>query len=265
MRLALLSTNLAATIISVNAVITQTFEVHYTNPAAIATLPDERHILAKVAASAKPRPYATEPAEFSPERVTSTSRERERGREPRTRWPTPRGRGSRSRTASPFEGAVVDLPEGGRCSAVGDDLIEVDSMPVAELGAGSEWSYSRVMRVPNDDFVRATTLEGTDDRVRVGHVLAVEVRYRLKGEDFDKMMRIVKGITITSVSLQLLRNLVCLRCGLTVGRLSFSPLPSAAAKSTRSTSLPTPVPPQQPSSSPQRPGKLHLATTLPFR
>lgn len=191
MRLDFLSTNNSATIVSVNAVITQSFVIHYSDPTMTATPPEERHILAKVSPSAKPRPYSTEAADCTP----STSAP---PREPRTRWPTPAR--SRGRTRSPLKATLTDLPEGGSCQGVGDELVEVDQTPLAEVEAGSEWSYQRVMRVPNDDFVRATTLDGTDDRVRVSHVLGVEVRYRVKGDTSDKMMRIAKGITITSVS-----------------------------------------------------------------
>lgn len=55
------------------------------------------------------------------------------------------------------------------------------------------------MRVPDDDLVRPTTLDGTETRIRVSHKLSVEIRYRKVGSDEDTATTILKPINIASV------------------------------------------------------------------
>lgn len=56
------------------------------------------------------------------------------------------------------------------------------------------------MRIPIDDHVRATTLEGSETPIRVSHKLLVEVRYRAEGQPSDKIFLFGKDVTIGSVS-----------------------------------------------------------------
>ena len=84
---------------------------------------------------------------------------------------------------------------------VNGEVVIGDEKPLRRLEAGEEYAYSRVMRVPDDDFVRATTLEGSEGRIRVSHNLAVEIRYKVVGDEGgEKMLRLSKKLTITSVS-----------------------------------------------------------------
>ncbi|KAK4701106.1 hypothetical protein P7C70_g5127, partial [Phenoliferia sp. Uapishka_3] len=70
--------------------------------------------------------------------------------------------------------------------------------PLAELQADKEWSYSRIVRIPDDDHVRPTTLEGTDTRIRVTHKFVAEVRYRMNGSKKDMVLEMSTNVVIAS-------------------------------------------------------------------
>ncbi|GAA5864336.1 hypothetical protein JCM1840_006749 [Sporobolomyces johnsonii] len=70
--------------------------------------------------------------------------------------------------------------------------------PLARLERGKEWTYARVTRIPDDDSVRPTTLEGTDTPIRVKHQLVVQVRYRFKGSKKDLVLEMASNVTIAS-------------------------------------------------------------------
>jgi hypothetical protein len=55
--------------------------------------------------------------------------------------------------------------------------------PLAQIAVSKEFVYSRIARLPKEDFVRPTTLESTSTRIRVSHKLNVDVRYQKEGED----------------------------------------------------------------------------------
>lgn len=80
------------------------------------------------------------------------------------------------------------------------DLPLIDPEPLAEVEKGEPYSFSRVMRIPIDDHVRATTLDGSETPIRVSHKLLVEVRYRAEAEAGDKIFLFGKDVTIGSVS-----------------------------------------------------------------
>lgn len=70
--------------------------------------------------------------------------------------------------------------------------------PLARLEGGKEWMYARVTRIPDDDSVRPTTLEGTDTPIRVKHQLVCQVRYRFKGSKKDQVLEMASTVTIAS-------------------------------------------------------------------
>ncbi|GAA5848782.1 hypothetical protein JCM9279_002944 [Rhodotorula babjevae] len=70
--------------------------------------------------------------------------------------------------------------------------------PLARLEGGKEWMYARVTRIPDDDSVRPTTLEGTDTPIRVKHQLVCQVRYRFKGSRKDQVLEMASAVTIAS-------------------------------------------------------------------
>ncbi|KAK4056513.1 hypothetical protein OIO90_002360 [Microbotryomycetes sp. JL221] len=84
------------------------------------------------------------------------------------------------------------------CCPVKPDVYSTDPTPLRQLNACEGFHYSRTMRVPTDDHVRPTTLPGTETRIRVGHKVFVEIRYRLQGETSDKVLVIGKEVTIAS-------------------------------------------------------------------
>jgi hypothetical protein len=71
--------------------------------------------------------------------------------------------------------------------------------PFSKLEGGKEWNYARIVRVPDDDHVRPTTLEATRTKIRVGHKLCIEVKYRLEGKSKDMVLRTSTDVTIASV------------------------------------------------------------------
>lgn len=71
--------------------------------------------------------------------------------------------------------------------------------PLARLQRGKEWQYARVTRIPDDDLVRPTTLDGTETPIRVAHQLVCQVRYRFKGSKKDQVLEMASGVTIASV------------------------------------------------------------------
>jgi hypothetical protein len=95
--------------------------------------------------------------------------------------------------------APASSPSAPDCCPPQPDVTSCDSNPLAELDAGQSFHYWRTMRVPDDDHVRPSTLEGSDARIRVSHKLSVEVRYRLPGADTDKILLIGKDMVIGSV------------------------------------------------------------------
>lgn len=70
--------------------------------------------------------------------------------------------------------------------------------PFAELLGEKEWSYSRIVRIPDDDHVRPTTLEHTETRIRVKHRLIAEVKYRMAGSKKDMVLSMSTDVTIAS-------------------------------------------------------------------
>lgn len=96
--------------------------------------------------------------------------------------------------------APVTSPTPPCCPPHGDaELIEHDPYPlVSELKAGTPFNFSRTFRVPNDDYIRGTTMEDTDTRIRVSHKLSVEVRYQVAGEQDDKLFTLSKPVSIAS-------------------------------------------------------------------
>lgn len=105
---------------------------------------------------------------------------------------------------------------------------------LVELPGGKEWSYSRIVRVPDDDQVRPTTLDGTDTRIRVKHKLVAEVRYRIGGSKKDMILEMSTDVVIASVRDFCARLPKRLLTPLRIG--------SAAASATASSSPRTPNP-----------------------
>ncbi|KAK4055772.1 hypothetical protein OIV83_000319 [Microbotryomycetes sp. JL201] len=90
------------------------------------------------------------------------------------------------------------LPDKEPCCPVKPDVYSTDPTPLKQLRDNEGFHYSRTARVPTDDFVRPTTLPGTETRIRVGHKVVVEIRYRIQGETSDKVLVIGKDVTIAS-------------------------------------------------------------------
>jgi len=199
--------NRNATIVSIQGIINQQFTISYDDPDVVSSPPVERHVLAKVGKKAQPAPWsqpnATHAATTRPPASSAGASS------PAASFASCPGSGSGSRSGSGSDaGSSRSSPGPPSCvikskyKGVSGEVVIGDEVPLARVGPGHEFAYSRVMRVPDDDFVRSTTLEGSDGRIRVAHTLAVEIRYKIDGDDEgDKIIRLAKKLTIASVSL----------------------------------------------------------------
>ncbi|BGP14949.1 hypothetical protein JCM10213_007249 [Rhodosporidiobolus nylandii] len=190
-RVALLGPPTAVDIVSVNATITQTFEVHYQD-GEIARPKPRTFTLQKVDQGSSPslvvaihnpatctvRPGL--PATGSPASFPSS--------------PPPSALPSGLPTEAPVEGF---RPQSTCCPILPDKPV-ADPTPLAAVQAGHEFHFSRICRVPDDDCVRPTTLEGTETKIRVAHKMNVEIRYRKDGDSEDMVLSIGKPVTVTS-------------------------------------------------------------------
>ncbi|KAK4700513.1 hypothetical protein P7C70_g5733, partial [Phenoliferia sp. Uapishka_3] len=93
---------------------------------------------------------------------------------------------------------TVPAPSGVLAFGSSDAEHEKDKDPLRKLKKGEEYNYQRLMRVPDDDFVRPTTLTGTETKIRASHTLSVEIRYRKSPCDELKATTIRKPVTIGS-------------------------------------------------------------------
>lgn len=76
-----------------------------------------------------------------------------------------------------------------------------------QLEAGQEFTYERLVRLPDDNYLRATTLLGTKTNIRVTHKIVAEIRYHVHGSsEGAKVLTMAKVVSIASVSrMKLLR------------------------------------------------------------
>ncbi|KAM0788675.1 hypothetical protein ACM66B_002773 [Microbotryomycetes sp. NB124-2] len=71
-----------------------------------------------------------------------------------------------------------------------------EQTPLQELETGREFHYSAMFRIPTDDYIRPTTLEGTKTCINVAHRLLLEVRYTRPGDTDDRMLSIQRAVEI---------------------------------------------------------------------
>ncbi|GAA5870164.1 hypothetical protein JCM8547_006906 [Rhodosporidiobolus lusitaniae] len=183
-RLSLLGPPQPVEIVSVNGIITQTFEVDYKNGTTAKPKP-RQFTLTKVDERASPsltvkihNPVTCKVNPGVPVEDTSSD-----------------SSSSPLSVSPPPEPSF--RPQSTCCKIVPDEPVS-DPIPLARLPAHTEYHYSKILRVPNDDYVRATTLEGTNTCIRVSHKFSVEVRYRKEGDEEDMLLTMGKPITITS-------------------------------------------------------------------
>jgi hypothetical protein len=185
-RLSLLGPPKPVTIIAVNAIITQTFEVHYKD-GRIARPKPQNFVLAKVDSKASP---SLTVAIHNPATCCVN--------------PGVPIDDSTSSTSSSLSHPPLDAPKPrppvrpSVCCTIEPDTPLPDPSPLIELQAGQEFVHSRVCRVPTDDFVRASTGEFTETCIRVSHRCSVEVRYTVEGKEEEMLLTMGKPVTITS-------------------------------------------------------------------
>ncbi|SCZ99162.1 BZ3500_MvSof-1268-A1-R1_Chr7-1g09419 [Microbotryum saponariae] len=78
------------------------------------------------------------------------------------------------------------------------DPIREDPVPLHILEQEHPWTYEMVARVPRDEIIRPTTLEGTLTPIKVKHRFILEIRYRVEGEDEDRLLTVGRNCCIAS-------------------------------------------------------------------
>lgn len=79
-----------------------------------------------------------------------------------------------------------------------------DPVPLATIEPGREFAYESMLRCPNDDMIRPSTLEGAAHLIHVAHKLRISVRYLVEGETKDRVLQIKRPCIIASVRPQVL-------------------------------------------------------------
>ncbi|KAK4056515.1 hypothetical protein OIO90_002362 [Microbotryomycetes sp. JL221] len=153
----------------IGLIIVQSFTIIYDNPRKVAKPVPKRYSLGKVRCTAPSVPLRTT--------LTTSSH--------------------LSNAASSWRGVTG----GGGGMANGfqldnDEFIQ-EQTPLHQLDVGQEYHYSALFRVPNDDYIRPTTLKGTKTNIRVEHRLLVEIRYSKRGGD-DRLLSIQRPVEIAS-------------------------------------------------------------------
>lgn len=167
-------------IVSVNGMITQNFEIHYSD-GRIARPKPRDFVLKKVDSSASPSLFVKV---HDPTCTANTAQA-----------------GIEALPAAPQDATSTDIAAPATpdpCCPILPDKPIADPYPLAIVQAGQELHFSRIVRVPDDDHVRPSTLEATETRIRVSHKMSVQVRYRKEGEEEDILLTIGKPVTITS-------------------------------------------------------------------
>lgn len=72
--------------------------------------------------------------------------------------------------------------------------------PIAILVSGIQFDHQRTFRLPGEDILRPSTLPSTSTRIKVSHKLTLALRYRLEGEEEEKVLVLSKPVMINSVS-----------------------------------------------------------------
>lgn len=70
--------------------------------------------------------------------------------------------------------------------------------PLTTVKPGTPFTYSRIVRVPDDDHVRPTTLDGTATRIRAHHRLVFELKYRTPGSRREMHLEMSADLVVAS-------------------------------------------------------------------
>ncbi|GJN89857.1 hypothetical protein Rhopal_002846-T1 [Rhodotorula paludigena] len=224
-RLSLLGPPQPITLISVTGTITQTFEVHYRNGQVAKPKPkilkltkvDQRASPSLVVPIHNPATCTVNPGQPIDDAVLSRSPENPN---------LPRA----GDASPPGDAATPSYRPVSTCCKPKPDVPVPDPTPLAHLQPGQEFHHSRICRVPDDDKVRPTTLEGSEGtRIRVSHKMNVEVRYRKEGDDEDMVLTIGKPVTITSCCCLVDSLYLPAYCADAPAKTVIAPLPSRCA------------------------------------
>ena len=71
---------------------------------------------------------------------------------------------------------------------------------LVSLPAGMSYHISHLGRLPSDDFIRPSTLQGTNTPIEVSHDLVLEMKFEVPGKGDCEILRVSRPLTISSVS-----------------------------------------------------------------
>ncbi|KAI5475764.1 hypothetical protein MNV49_000853 [Pseudohyphozyma bogoriensis] len=150
-------------ITQINIYVQQFFDISYAQTPEIAHPLPRRFALLKVDVAANPSTSPTPP--FRPPSRTPSSSITTSNSPPPLNSALPRSLGSPPRP--------IDIP------------LHEDS-PLQLLEEGTDWKYSCVGRIPDDELVRPSTLKESDTKIRVSHKVQVEINNMTLDEMFDR-------------------------------------------------------------------------------
>lgn len=98
--------------------------------------------------------------------------------------------------------SLLDKANIGRGSnpPLSHELRKLNAKPIYNIDNETEWHFSRIVRIPDDDHVRPSTLKGTQTPIRVKHKFVVEIKYRLADGKKDMLLTMSTDLVIASVS-----------------------------------------------------------------
>ncbi|GAA6014717.1 hypothetical protein JCM10207_006916 [Rhodosporidiobolus poonsookiae] len=182
LRVQLLGPPKPITILAITAHIEQAFEIRFRDGRK-AHPPLQRIGLEKVDSAAAPT------LRFAPHAQPVASKMEKAGR--------PAGARSKSQTRKPPPGDPKFRAQ-STCSDVRRENLVSDPFPLAHLEPEEDFRYSRICLIPDDDHVRASTLDGSDAVIRVTHKMCIEVKYKAEDNPAGSVVEFSKPVIIGS-------------------------------------------------------------------
>lgn len=72
--------------------------------------------------------------------------------------------------------------------------------PMVSVPVGASSHVSHISRLPSDEFIRPSTLQGTNTPIEVSHDLVLEMKFEAPGKGNCEVLRVSRPLTISSVS-----------------------------------------------------------------
>ncbi|GAA5861339.1 hypothetical protein JCM8547_006097 [Rhodosporidiobolus lusitaniae] len=101
----------------------------------------------------------------------------------------------------PAKRCLIEVnPSSSSMSSASSSTSTTTSEPLfpALHASGESYTFNRIYRVPGDDLIRPTTLQGTETPLRIAHTCSVRLRYLLEEQDEEQTITITKPVQIAS-------------------------------------------------------------------